>query len=65
MKKHIINVIALILVLTVISFICFAFVLNQINPFLWDMSYRGGFVVSFVCLVLILPTIYGAVKDLY
>jgi len=64
MKKHIVNIIGIITVFTMIAFLLFAFVLNQINPFAWEMCYRSGLVAAVVCIIIFVSLIYGAVNDI-
>ncbi len=42
-----------LVVLWILAYVCFAFVLAELNPFKWEQSIRGGYVFTMVSILAI------------
>jgi hypothetical protein len=40
-----------LVILWVLAYVCFAFVLAELNPFKWEQSIRGGYVFAMVSIL--------------
>ena len=40
-------------ILWILAYICFAFVLAELNPFKWEQSIRGGYIFAMVSITAI------------
>lgn len=50
----------ILLSIAVILYLCFAFVINEINPFQWERDERGGLVALIACFCFFsIPFIYN------
>lgn len=65
-KRYALYFVLSLVILWLLAYVCFAFVLGELNPFKWEQSIRGGYVFVVVSIfVLSFPT-YQLIKlELY
>ena len=42
-----------LVILWILAYVCFAFVLAELNPFKWEQSIRGGYVFAVVSILVL------------
>lgn len=51
-----------LVILWILTYLCFAFVLAELNPFKWEQSIRGGYVFGMVSMLMLALPVSQLIK---
>jgi uncharacterized membrane protein YjfL (UPF0719 family) len=53
-KSYILYFVLSLVILWILAYMCFAFVMAELNPFKWEQSIRGGYVAAIVSILVVI-----------
>lgn len=61
-KSYALYFVLSLVILWILAYVCFAFVLAELNPFKWGQSIRGGYVFAMVSILVLGVPILQLIK---